>query len=212
MKKIIFIVLIIACSACIGSKKTIAPAIQTVTVANPAFAKLFCTSGDGWYKIATLKSKGYIGKHTCSFKIYSGDTPHRGIYYASYYLNLRRGMGDRYYGTFYCIDWNKNTRSRFLPDDVCVTYDGEYTDEVTTTIWKQNSSGEDSWVFTADMAGFYLYGGANCIQLAENSYRGVKESIPQKPSVADGYDFVIDPQFEPLTKQPLINGHNSEYE
>ncbi|MCL2329617.1 MAG: hypothetical protein FWC39_14045 [Bacteroidetes bacterium] len=144
---------------------------------------------DKWYKIATIKSKGNMGKHVCVFKIYSTVSPHKGVYYGSFFLNLRRGMdADEMYGHFYCTDWNKDEVSGFSPNDFCVTYSGSFHDEITTIIWKKASNiSEDVFIFGAE----YVVEGVT-FTFAENSYYGAKECMSRKPSVADGFDFVID--------------------
>jgi hypothetical protein len=159
-----------------------------------AYCKHFIADSDNangteWYKIATIRSTGNLGKHVCAFTIYSTVSPHYGVYYASFFLNLRRG-GDanEMYGHFYCTDWNKDKLSNFSPNDFCVTYTGSSHEEVTTTIWKKASNrAEDFFIFGAEFVAE-----AATFTFAENSYRGTKEYMTHKPTVADGFDFVID--------------------
>lgn len=175
----------------LSQKKEPVQAPQSIVKNNSyAYFKHFFATGDNtWYKIATIKSKGNMGKHVCAFKIYSTVSPHKGVYYGSFFLNLRRGMNaNEMYGHFYCTDWNKDEVSGFSPNDFCVTYSGSFHNEITTIIWKKASNNlEDFFIFGAE---FVVE--AVTFTFAENSYYGTREYMSHKPSVADGFDFVID--------------------
>jgi hypothetical protein len=152
-----------------------------------AYYKAFSASGDGWYKIAVIKNNGNLGKQSCAFKIYSTVNPQNGVYYASYFMNLRLSHSGEYYGKLFCTNWGKDNLSGFVPDDVCVTYGGHPDREVTATIWKRAGNIDDAWAFGVEFAEEGV-----SLNFAENSYYGTKDYMKRKPSVADGYGFVID--------------------
>jgi hypothetical protein len=152
------------------------------------YYKTFSALNAGWYKIATIKNNQDLGKHACAFKIYSIDEPQNGVYYASYFFDLRRGYGKtERYGHFFCMDWNKDDISDFSPYDFCLTYDEHANEGVTTTIWKKSSGNIDVWAFGVEFVEEDV-----TFTIAENNYYGEKESVPTKPSVVNGHDFVIE--------------------
>lgn len=154
-----------------------------------------------YYKLATIKSTGNLGKHSCSFKLFTASTPQQGNYVSSYLLNLRR-TDTSYVGNLLCLSYNKDVTTLFSPEDVLVTYDGDYASEVVTTIWKRGSSP------TANAELFNLaiefVGESAQLEFATNSYNGVKESLDHKPLVADGFDFVIDTAYNNPNKLNIL--------
>jgi len=159
------------------------------------YFKVFTGSGlTNYYKLATIKSTGDIGKHFCSFKIFSGVEPQNGVYNASFFLNLRKDY-TRYYGGLYCTSYKTDSITNFTPKDIVVTYDGNWANEVTTTIWKRaNNASYDSWYMGVDCVAE-----AATLTLATNSFSGEQEQINHKPATSDGYDFVIDCQYDSTT-------------
>ncbi|MDR3706642.1 MAG: hypothetical protein P4L28_12145 [Paludibacteraceae bacterium] len=148
-----------------------------------------------YYKLATIKSTGDIGKHSCSFKIFSGVETQNGRYFASFYLNLRRDGVNNFYGGIKCYEWFAEANS-FTPADIVVTYTGSTNEEVSTIIWKKcsNTSNIDSWHM-----GVELIAEAATFTLATNSYYGTREYLTHKPATSDGYTNVIDVNYTNTT-------------
>ena len=118
-----------------------------------------------------------------------------GVYYGSFFLNLRRGGGkNEIYGHLLCTDWGKDSISKFSPDDLCVTYSGSPSEGFTSTIWKKGSSYDETWYVFIDFA--CTPENVTWFEFAENTYEGNKEYLPYKPSIDNGYDFIFDVEYK----------------
>jgi hypothetical protein len=168
---------------------------KMINANSKSFSKLFHGTGriNDWHKIATIKSQDYLGRHVCIFRIYSGHSPHTGVYYGSFFLNLRHGHGQsEIYGNLLCTNWGKDA-STFSPNDFCVTYSGSIAKGFTSIIWKKGNSYDETWFVLVD----YVHSpGITTFEFAENNYNGHKEYLPHKPSVTDGYDYIFDAEYE----------------